>query len=441
MNKKIVCIQISNDLINGKPNLNEISQQYYATLYNKKHSDGYYKSYHFWEIPNWISIINYNVDCDFYICKNIEETVNYLLVNNYNYVCFSVLDVNKHIIKDIIDNYNYEIEEYNFYNCVNEASKFILGGYIDLFEYFKVCDSSSYIIFNTIKEFINYLGIEYKLGYDYKHFKDYETIPRLTLSTGCLHNCDFCTIEKELKEIPINTILQQIKSFEPLKFKLVYINDKTYGQCQNYKILPNIYRLIKKYNKQFKGFIIQTTTTKFLTFENKFIKDAHIKYIELGIETYNDLILKKYHKPSSEKTINLSCDKIRQLKNVWLIPNILIGIPEETELSYNRTLKFISQNKDIISHMNIYNLAVYDNTPLSKKLKYTEADKNENNLNKSFHKDKTIHNNFYVNIHILGIDILIYGNKTNEEILNNETMKELTGLTDSEYNKQCSKKE
>jgi tRNA A37 methylthiotransferase MiaB len=261
-------------------------------------------------------------------------------------------------------------------------------------------------IFESIKNFIEFLGLNYKEGYNYSHFKDYEVIPRLTLSTGCLNNCTFCTIEKILKEVHIGTILRQTRSFKPLKFKLVYINDKTFGQCANYKLLPGLYREIKTYNKKFEGFIIQTTTSQFLKLDNEFIHEAHIKFIELGIETFNDPILKKYHKPSNEFLSEQSIDKIRELKTVQLIPNILIGIPEETEFTYARTLNFLNTHKNIISHLNIYNLAVYDNTPLSKTLKHTESDKNENSINKSFHKNKNIHIQFYKDVHEFGINIL-----------------------------------
>ena len=62
--------------------------------------------------------------------------------------------------------------------------------------------------------------------------------------------------------------------------------------------------------------------------------------------------------------------------------------------------------KNIISHLNIYNLAIYNNTELSKKIKYTNSDKNELSVNKSFHKDKEVHKQFYNDIHQFGINIL-----------------------------------
>ena len=400
---KVLCIQISTQLINGKPDNKNIATQYYNTLYNSKHKDGYYRGSHFWELPQWITEIDHNTPVDFYVCENIADTIGHIILNDYTYVCFSVLDVNKHIVKEIMTEY------INNYEYTEGHSFFILGGYIELDVYFsdliQYCDT-----FKTIKQFIEYMGIEYKQGYSYRLFKDFKTIPRLTLSTGCTNNCDFCTVDKQVKRTLFTTVQQQVNAFKPLKFKLVYINDKTFGQCSNYKTLPMIYKKIKEYNPQFEGFIIQTTTTQFNKLDYVFLIDSHIKYVELGIESFNNDILKRYHKPSTEETTIKSCKLIKALQqfgnDIQLIPNIICGMPEETISTYLNTMNFIKDNKDIISHLNIYSLAVYDNTPLSKRIKIKDSDSNENTLNKSFlHGDQ--HKQFFNAIHQLGINILI----------------------------------
>lgn len=419
MKNKILCIQISNNLINDKPDLTDISQLYYDTLYKVKAKDGYIKPSEFWEIPLWVTEINHNIETDFYICTDIQKTIDYLLNSDYTYVCFSVLDVNEDIIKNIIKLYNKQ------YPYTDGESTFILGGYINFDKFLsdkynkygrQARTSYDKIIYHnvniayTVKEFIEYLGIEYKQGNSYKLFKGFKTIPRLTLSTGCLNNCDFCTVENKITKINTCVIEQQVKAFKPLKFKLVYINDKTFGQCTNYKLLPRIYKAIKEYNKEFKGFIIQTTTGQLLKISDKYIKEAHIKYIELGIETFNDHILKQYHKPSSEKTTVEAMRKIRNLRycrifegiDIKVIPNIIIGLTEETTDTYIKTLHFLHRYKNIISHLNIYNLAVYDNTKLAKRIKPSSSNNNELKLNTS----KQCNINFYSFIHQFGIDIL-----------------------------------
>ena len=401
---KILCVQISTHLINGEPDLKDISTKYYVDLYKKKNKDGFFKGSDFWECPLWITEIDYNTPVDFYICKDIKDTVKYLLDHKYKYVCFSVLDVNKDIIKEIITTFNDSV-----HSNIKHTTIFVLGGYIDFTKFY--LDWCIYP--KSIKDFITFLGIEYKQGNSYRLFKGYSVIPRLTLSTGCLNNCDFCTVERKIKRTPTKIIKQQINAFKDLKFELIYINDKTFGQCDNYPMLPMLYYDIKKYNKNFKGFIIQTTTTQFNKISDKFLFYSHIKYVELGIESFNDDILKKYHKPSSERTILDSTGKIidfnmctGSMYHIKLIPNIIIGMPEETKETYQRTIRFLERHSNIISHYNIYNLAVYDNTPLASRINASDQDKNELNVTKTFHKDKNVHIWFYNKIHSMGIDQL-----------------------------------
>jgi len=398
MTNNILCIQISTELINADINKNDIGTKYYSELYKTKNKDGYFKGHHFWEIPPWVTELDYNTPVDFYTCTNINDTINHIMHSDYEHIAFSVLDVNKNIIKTIITECNRH--EHN--------SVFVLGGYIDFTKFY--LDDTIYP--KSIKDFIEFLGIEYKQGYSYKLFKGFKTIPRLTLSTGCTNNCDFCTVEKQIIETSMDGIRQQIESFKPLKFKLIYLNDKTFGQSHSYTLLPMLYDKVKKYNKDFEGFIIQTTTTQFNKFTDMYLFDSHIKYVELGVESFNNNILKRYHKPSTEATTLKAADKIRNYNrlvpsyNIKLIPNIIIGIPEETQKTYNKTLNFLMLYNDIISHYNIYNLAVYDNTPLSKRLKVNDSDKNELTVDKSFHKDKNIHLWFYDKVHKAAIDQL-----------------------------------
>jgi GNAT superfamily N-acetyltransferase len=100
------------------------------------------------------------------------------------------------------------------------------------------------------------------------------------------------------------------------------------------------------------------------------------------------------HKPANEKLIDQATQKLRE-HGIALIPNILVGLPGETAETYAHTLDFLNRNKDIISHANIYNLAVYPDAELAKKLTTaSEGDFNENVLEKSFHSDPKVHRQF-----------------------------------------------
>jgi broad specificity phosphatase PhoE/GNAT superfamily N-acetyltransferase len=131
-----------------------------------------------------------------------------------------------------------------------------------------------------------------------------------------------------------------------------------------------------------------------------------IKFVELGVESYNDPVLKAVHKPATESMINQVVDKLRQ-NHIALIPNIIIGHPLETAETYAHTLKFLRDNKDIISHANIYNLALYKDTELGKQvIAGADGDFNENVLEKSFHTNPEIHRQFAGDVYGLASEML-----------------------------------
>ena len=181
-------------------------------------------------------------------------------------------------------------------------------------------------------------------------------------------------------------VANQLKAFKDLKFKLIYIDDKTFGQAKNYRDLVEINRQIKKFNPEFEGFIIQTTAPALLNMTDQFIQESGIQYIELGVESYNDDILSKVKKPHRERHLDDAVIMIRR-NGKSFIPNILVGLTgegwSETRDSYENTMQFLEKNRDIISHVNIYNLALYEGTELHEQLKDradTEMDEEEPEL-------------------------------------------------------------
>jgi radical SAM superfamily enzyme len=154
-----------------------------------------------------------------------------------------------------------------------------------------------------------------------------------------------------------------------------------------------------------KGTIIQTTPRAFLRLSDDFLRDAQVKFVELGIESYNDHVLETYRKPSRTKEIDEATNRFRHI-DAQLIPNIIIGFPEETKESYQKTLHYIERNQDVVSHMNIYNLAIYKQAEIASRVKAEANDLNELVLEKSFHKDKEAHRWFYDEVFSLGLEIL-----------------------------------
>jgi hypothetical protein len=385
---RVLLVQIGNDLIlTDRPR--NVADDYYDKIYSKQ--SGYKRPPDFWELPTWIGQAAHNLpNSDVYVVRNLDEAIKFFNEAKYGEIAFSVMDVNQKYIKQIADAYN---------------GKITVGGYTD-FAPFK--GNKNVTVQPSIEAWMKAEGKSFKDGADYRHFKDSEVIPRLCLSEGCLHNCKFCVTSKTLTEHDKASIDKQVESFKDLNARLVYINDKTFGQAKNHQEIIEIGQRLKKANPNFEGFVVQTTAAQVKKFTPEFIRDSQIKYWEIGVESYNDPILKEHNKPATEKVIDDAVQKLREA-GVKVIPNIMIGLPGETAQTYAHTLDFINRNRDVIAHINTSNVAVYKDSALAKKVgQPTESDSNENILQKSYHTPEEAANAqaFHDALYKMGSDIL-----------------------------------
>ena len=405
-----LAVQFSNELLNQEEDSR--AKRYYDKLYSGVRK-GYYRLKDFWEIPKWITYVN-NIQqyTDVYIVRNIDEAKQFLPKAGYDKVLFSNLDINAQYIKELVEGYNGDIIAGGYGEGLTELSKY-----------------PNVKVYKDIKELASEEGrpLASLSGINYRNFYNSNVIPRLTMSAGCLFKCAFCNIPKEIKIIPKEQINLEIKEIAHLNPELVYIDDKTFGQADNYEYISKANKSLKSQATNFKGFIIQTSASQFNKFTDEFLQESGIKYVEIGIESFNDKILKDIHKPASEKSILEAVEKARK-NNIAVIPNIIIGLPGETVGTYKHTIDFIKQNSDVISHLNIYNLALYPGTEISTQLESKEdIDIDENKVAKSFHKDSALHENYATVLYALG-----------EELLNKPSIAELTTPVEEkrEYAKQ-----
>ncbi|MSU90501.1 radical SAM protein [Rhodobacteraceae bacterium 2CG4] len=352
---RIAFCQVSDKLI--KPSDHEY-RQFYSTCYRSM--PGFHFREDFLDIPHWIPIISGRVDRSIeqtlIIVENIEAGINRIRSERFDYVLFSVMNVNAKIIMKIIS------------ECADV--KFLLGGYVDATEFsqFPNCtfldDPKQLLLFPL-------LNYQADLGPRYHLFNDgMEYIPRFTLSTGCKHHCNFCSVPRLVEPVDQKSIDKQLASLTGIKHSLLYIDDKTFGQCDNYRTLSDLFVEISKVNKEFRGFIVQSTATQLLAnggqLLSEAISDLRVKYIEIGIETCRDDLLRSLKKPHRMKHVrevceilrahNGNCGAERNSDNVYLIPNLIFGIPGD---DYAETLRFIDEYIDVISTFNYANLSVY----------------------------------------------------------------------------------
>lgn len=383
-----VMVQFSSDLLYKDAAQDQRAGEYYDKLYSGARP-GYARMADFWEIPQWQGFISHVFPkADVYVVRDMAQAKQFLREAKYGRVLFSALDTNATLIKELAKDY---------------PGTFDVGGYTQPKEF---ADTPNIKWHDSIKSLADDAGVPYREGVDYRHYEGSDVIPRLTMSQGCRHKCAFCSVPKAVTETPAEVVTQQADAIAELGSKLVYLNDKTFGQASNYRSLSDLYKRIKQKNPNFSGFVIQTTAAQMQSFTPEWLAESGIKFVELGIETYNDPILKEMHKPATERLIDRATDKLRK-NRIALIPNIIIGLPGETQATYAKTLEWLKANKDIISHANIYNLAVYQDAELGKKLTTASPDDfNENVLEKSFHKDPAVHQQFAGDLYGLAREML-----------------------------------
>ncbi len=393
-----VFVQISTNLINADcPD--DIAAKYYRTFWHNKESDGFYKPDHFWEIPVWIAELSYTLpddwDRELYIVTDISKAIEKLSDDDIDYMFFSCMDSNKGIIEEILGSLS-----------INWPAIIIGGCCKPNVDPYDIGDSDGYW-YDSIRRFCETSSIPYKYGTDYKLFENYRTIPRLELSDGCKHNCKFCAVDNKITEKNWCEIENQVELFFPLEYKLVYLNDKTFGQAKNYKWLSSIADYLHWKNPNFQGFIVQTTCNQickpgFIDF----LKVAGVKYVELGIESFNNSILQAMNKPQSESTIHKAALALNRA-GIKIIGNIIIGLPGETRETYSLTIRRLQYHK--FYSLNINNLALYDNTKLSTEIESDGPGGNEQlQKHKSYHTeaDRGAIDWFHNEIYKLGLQIV-----------------------------------
>lgn len=349
---------------------------YYKTAYERV--DGFYVNEDTMEIPTWIPRVaslfdNYKVR---FVRYDFDNFVVASLLHAGEYVLASVTDVSLPKILDLI--------KYAGNYTTPPKGKLLLGGYIDP----ALLPDEDWILWFDNPAQLYEAGLADKPdtgGSDYSWFTDLKTIPRLALSTGCWYKCHFCTIDRQVLELSEETIFQNVRAFEPLDFELIYIDDKTFGQARNNGLLAQIYEVIRGYNDNFRGFIVQTTVPVLISNGKRWLKDLHVLYAEVGIEYPDADFLSAMEKPYTLEMLDKLVTLYRTEGDKFpkLIPNIIFGLPAP----YNNTepYKWLEENRDIYEWINPFVLSLYEDQKGDVGVeKVADTDANETSFNKSW---------------------------------------------------------
>lgn len=309
------------------------NDKYWDSFYECHHDIGYYMGKYVFEPPKWIAEICYfltpNINRELlWVVNSISEAIEKINSSQYDVVFFSLMNCNQMFIAEIVN------------ACPSQ--KFIIGGYNDKFLKYLGDTYENVTIADTIRDCANALGLKYSYGTDYTLFLGDYVVPRLTLSSGCLNNCKFCIVPHgKIIEYPFEKSVQQIHSFNSLNYRLIYVDDKTFGQADNHTTIKELGKIINDMypQKGFNGFVVQTTSGMVVKKGSEFA-DIGVKVAEIGMETYNDPILRKYNKPSSCKLAEMAIEEGNK-NGIKMIANVIVGIPEEDNETYQRTFDFV----------------------------------------------------------------------------------------------------
>ena len=237
-------VQISDSLMMSGDADARWVDDYYAKVYEGM--PGYNKPEHYMELPLWIPVIS-GMAGDRYgqqvhVVTDVEASAEQL-ADAPGTLLFSTIESNASHTKALIDRLPHK--------------RVLMGGHVDPAEF---ADYPNVTFLDRPQALRNtFPGLDITATPDNRLFEGQEVIPRLTLSRGCYFNCEFCMVPRDVTTPSDEDIWEQVESFRPLGFDLVYLDDKTFGQAPNWQMIGPISEEIRKYNPDFKGYIIQTT--------------------------------------------------------------------------------------------------------------------------------------------------------------------------------------
>lgn len=315
---------------------------YYGTVYKNRYSIGFYHQEDTLELPLWIAYINK-------ISKQNGNTLEIVSLgikqHHISLIKNKLRDIDNlgTVYMSIMNGSEYEANE--IFKLIPSEVPIIIGNYT----------KTKFNIPNLKEDHIDIFNITP----DYSIFGKTQCIPRIMLSRGCKHNCRFCSnIDKRITPVKQETILKQIVALESseLDYKLIYLDDKTFGDCDNYKKLKLVNEALNT------KAIVQTRISSINANFVKELVDLEVSHVELGVESFSNSTLKWMNKGHTLKDIYIAID-ICNKYNLSVIPNIIVDLPNSYLFGYDNSTneaipKLLEQN--LIDYVNIFKYADYN---------------------------------------------------------------------------------
>ena len=171
----------------------------------------------------------------------------------------------------------------------------------------------------------------------------------------CKRKCNYCSFVSgkniELKECYLNTLIYEIKSkYKQEKLKTIYIG----GGTPSLLDASDIQMIISQFNITNNCEITLEVNPE--TTITKEYKLAGVNRISLGIQTFDDKILKILGRNHNKETIYKAVNDIKQadFKNISI--DLMYGLPYQTQESFQNDIKQVLELK--VPHISSYGLKI-----------------------------------------------------------------------------------
>ncbi|MDK1341854.1 radical SAM protein [Streptomyces sp. 378] len=319
-------------------------RDYYRRSYARMR--GYYMPPHFMEIPYWIPIVASMLPDEHFrkelmIVDDLDVAHQRIAeAAEGDLFFFSALDAN---VEQLL-------------HLAPTGATMIVGGYVDP-DVFAEFPNVSFL------RDVTHLPVALprarpQTTLDYRLFNGLKCIPRFSMSSGCSFRCKFCTVPTQVVPAAPEGYEAEIAAFAPLDFRLAFVDDKSFGDpvANNWRDLGTVRDIFITVHENFEGFIIQTPPS--LAARPGFLADCRdmgVRYVEFGVETANDSLLKYLRKPFRTKHLYAASEIVRDL-GLYVIPNFIMGIPGD---DYKGTVEWVQEFVDIMPAVNVNWLAAH----------------------------------------------------------------------------------
>ncbi len=166
------------------------------------------------------------------------------------------------------------------------------------------------------------------------------------ISTGCNEFCSYCVvphIRGPLASRPHQEVLDEIKGIVNKEFKEIWLLGQNVNSYKSGKV--DFAELLKRVNKIPGDFWISFTSSHPKDFTDKLIQtikesEKVAKYISLPIQSGDNEILRKMNRSYTVEQYTKLIKKIRkEIPDVCISTDIIVGFPGETKKQFNNTKK------------------------------------------------------------------------------------------------------